>query len=270
MSRSVQTILTAVAAVAAVVVLASCRVDVDVIVQIGPDGTGEVVITATADAEVVQQAPGLAEDLRFDDATAAGWVVDGPGQTEDGGMTVTLRRPVTSIEDANNVLASLGAPFVDVRFERVVDEDDPERVTLTLAGQLQLADGFESFADADLVAATGGAPYADQLAAAGATPTESLGITLRAELPGAIESTTGEAAGNTVTWDAPLDGAAQDLATTAEQRPDRGPAWAGPLSWLALLLLLVWLVVVGLVGVAVVRARRRRAARRERAVRRLG
>lgn len=250
-------------------VLASCRVDVDVIVQLGADGTGEVIVTATADAEVVQQAPGLADDLRFDDAIAAGWTVDGPGTTEDGGLTVTLRRPVTSAADANSALASLGPPFVDVRVERTVDEQDPEDVTVTLTGQLQLNDGFAAFADADLVAATGGAPYAAELAAAGADPAESLGITLVAELPGSIASTTGDAAGNTVTWEAALDGTAQDLATTAEQRPDRGPAWAGPVSWLALLLLIGWLVLVAVIGRAIVTARRRRAARRDRALHRL-
>ena len=41
-----------------------------------------------------QQAPGLAADLRFDDAVAAGWVVEGPTATADGGLTVTLRHPV--------------------------------------------------------------------------------------------------------------------------------------------------------------------------------
>ena len=266
MSRRVRSIL---AVVIGMLALASCRVDVDVIVALGPDGTGEVVITATADAEVVQQAPGLAEDLRFDDAIAAGWVVEGPGITEDDGLTVTLRRPVTSAADANNVLASLGPPFVDLRLERIVDEDDAERVTVNLTGRLQLNDGFASFSDGDITSAVGGAPFESEIAAAGATPTESLRVTLRAELPGAIESTTGDEEGNTVTWVAPLDGTAQDLATTTEQRPDRGPAWAGPLSWLALLLLVAWLAVVGVVGWAIMQARRRRAARRDRALSRL-
>lgn len=250
-------------------VLTSCRVDVDVIVQIGADGTGEVVVTAVADAEVVERAPGLAEDLRLDDAVAAGWEVDGPGSTEDGGLTVTLRHPVTSVADANNALASLGPPFVDVRFERQVDDDDAEQVTLVLSGQLQLIDGFNSFADATVLAATDDSPYGADLTASGATPTESLSIELLAELPGEIESTTGSRDGNTVSWDAPLDGTAQDLATTTEQRPDRRPTWAVGLSWLALIALVAWLAVVALVGMAIMRARRRRAERRDRALSRL-
>src|ERR671911_239027 len=78
----------------------ACRLDVGVVVRLGADGTGEITVTATADADVIAQAPpGLAGDLRFDDAAAGGWVVDGPTPTEDGGLTITLRHPVASAEE---------------------------------------------------------------------------------------------------------------------------------------------------------------------------
>ena len=65
--------------------LAGCRVDVTVDLVIGADGTGDLTVTATADAEVVEQAAGLAEDLRLDDAIAAGWTVEGrPRRTTEG------------------------------------------------------------------------------------------------------------------------------------------------------------------------------------------
>lgn len=253
----------------ALLVLAGCRLDVAVVVQIGADGTGEVAVTATADADVVNQAPGLAEDLRFDDAAAAGWIVDGPAPTENGGLTMTLRHAVASAEEASNLLASLGPPFVDVTLQRVVDPDDSERVTVRLAGQLQLADGFATFADADLTAAVGGAPFAEDLAAAGATPTESMSVTFTATLPGVVEETTATAtASDQLKWTAPLDGTALDLATRAEQRPARGGGWAGPLSWLALLAFVAWTVLAAVVFTAVVRARAQRRNRHEALLRR--
>ena len=52
------------------------------------DGAGTITVTATADAELVAQAPGLADDLHFDDLVAAGWAVDGPTPTDDGGLEV--------------------------------------------------------------------------------------------------------------------------------------------------------------------------------------
>ena len=133
----------------AVVALAACKVDATVDVTIGPDGTGSVTVTAVADAEVVQQAPGLAGDLRFDDAKAAGWTVDGPTATPDGGLRVVLTHPVTSAADATNVLNSLGPPFVGMKLDRVVT-DGGDGATTTLSGQLALTGGFDAFADADL------------------------------------------------------------------------------------------------------------------------
>ncbi len=241
---------------ACAVALAGCHVDVDVLLQIGADSTGELVVTATADADVVQQAPGLAADLRLRDARDAGWRVEGPTATENGGLTVTLRHRVTSAEEATNLLASLGPPFQDVRLERATVE---EETTWTLSGQLALADGFASFADSDLAAAVGGPPFTDQLS--GVTPEESMSIVFGADLPGAVEETTGDERDGRLEWTSPLDGSSTDLATRTVQRPSSGSAWAGPLSVLALVLLVAWIVVAGLFIVHVTNSRRRRRAR---------
>ena len=58
-----------------VMLLAACRVDTTVDITMAQDGSGHITVTAIADADVVTQAPGLAEDLRFDDAEGGG--VDG-------------------------------------------------------------------------------------------------------------------------------------------------------------------------------------------------
>jgi hypothetical protein len=245
-----------VALAACAVALAGCRVDVGVDLVIGADGAGELVVTATADAAVVERAPRLAADLRFDDARAAGWSIDGPAATDDGGLTVTLRHPVVSAEDATNVLTSLGPPFVDVHLERTTVADE---ATWTLSGQLTLTDGFASFADSDLVAAAGGPPFSDDLA--GITPAESMSVVLRADLPGAVEETTGERRDGRLEWSAPLDGSSVDLATRTVQRPASGGAWARPLSVLALVLLVAWVIVAALFIAHVALARRRRRVR---------
>lgn len=247
-------------------VLAACRVDVSVDLTIGPDGTGELTVAAVADADVVQQAPGLADDLRFDDAAAAGWVVDGPTATETGGLSVTLRHPATSAAEATNLLASLGPPFADMRLERTPAEDG-EETTVVLSGQLTLPAGFDSFADSDLLAAVGGTPYADELAAAGATPADSMSVALRAELPGEIEETTGREEDEALAWDAPLDGTALAVSARTVQRPPSGGGWAGPVSTISLVLLVLWVAAAAAFIVSVARARSRRAkARRRRPV----
>jgi hypothetical protein len=254
---AVSRLLVRVACALGVLVLAGCRVDVAVDLTVGADGTGDVVVTATSDAEVVERAPGLAEDLRFDDAAAAGWTVEGPTPTDDGGLSVTLRHPVTSAAEATNLLASVGPPFSDGLLERTTVDDE---TTVTLSGRLSLENGFESFADSELLAAAGGPPFADELD--GTTPAESMSVVLRADLPGEVDETTAQRRDGALVWDAPLDGSSVDLATTTVQRPASGGSWARPLSVLALVLLVGWLIVVVAFIVSVARVRRRRRARR--------
>ena len=111
----------AVVAVVALVSLSACRVDSVVTVDMAHDGSGTVTIEAIADAAVVQAAPGLAGDLRFDDAIASGWTVDGPTATDDGGLRVVLTRPFANVDEANVLLRSISGsagPLRDVTLSR--------------------------------------------------------------------------------------------------------------------------------------------------------
>lgn len=248
------------ALVAAIVVLAACRLDVAVDVNVNPDGSGEVAVVATVDKEVVDQVPGLAGSLSLDDATAAGWVVDGPTATDDGGLTVALRHPFTTVQEAANLLDSLGPPFTGIAFERTASEDE---VVVTLSGSLTLPGGvWDAFGDAALIETTGGVPFAVQLTASGATPAESMTVDLAVRLPGEITETTGDRSDGAVTWSAPLDGSTEDLATRSVLRDESGGGGlSGTVATIALVLLVVWLA-GGLVLVAMVaRARQRRRNR---------
>lgn len=223
-----------------VAALAGCRVDIDVDVQVEPDGTGTIALVATADAEVVAAVPTLADELVLDDIEAAGWVVDGPTTTADGGLTLTLRHDFVSAEEATNLLASIGPPFNQMAITRNASGDD---TTTRLTGLLGLPDGFESFADDDLVAIVGSVPFADQIAAAEATPESAIGAAIRAELPGEIDSeeTNGVDLGeNRLEWRVPTDGTILDWRAVAVQSPGDDRWWARPLSIFALIALIAW------------------------------
>ena len=192
---------------------------------------------------------------------AAGWTVEGPTPTDDGGLTVTLGHPVTSAAEATNLLASLG-PAVHrcprrAHDRRRRDHGDACRVGSTWAS------GFDAFANSELLASAGGAPFADELD--GLTPAETMSVVLRADLPGEVVETTGERRDGALE----VGGAARRLvrqicaaATTVQRtRAAEGP-WARPLSVLALVLLLGWLVAAGAFMLSVARVRRRRGARR--------
>ena len=111
--------------------LTACKVDATVDVAVKADGTGVITLTAVADADVVAQAPGLAEDLRFDDAIAAGWVLTPPAATDTGGLQVVLTHEFATVEEATALLQSIngaGGPLHDVVLTRAVtaiEHDEP-------------------------------------------------------------------------------------------------------------------------------------------------
>ncbi len=252
-----------------VLVLTACRLDVTVSVDMEPDGTGTVTVDAIADPELVERVPDLVDDLRLDDAIAKGWVVDGPDPTDDGGLEITLVHEFRSAPELANVLNSVGPPLDRMEAARTPGED--EQTTNAINGVLELANGFESFADADLVQAVGGLPFADEFDASGLTPAEAMSFTYRVSLPGELVSAEGTEVGDgIIEWQAPLDGTTSGLYVETVQRPvGSGGAWAQPLSTFAFVALIVWCVLAAafIAFVAVARGAKRR--RRERALRRL-
>ena len=243
--------------------LAACQLDVGVDVVVNPDGTGDITMVATADAELVNAVPNLIDDLVLDDAIAAGWDIDGPTTTDDGGLTLTMSHEFLSANEATNLLLSLGPPFTAMRVARGTSSSG-DVTTNQLEGRLVLTNGFETFADSDLIAAVGSLPFAEELAASGATPSENMSVTIRASLPGVVnnEATNGEKTDDAfLTWTAPLDGSVLAWSAETTQAPAEGQRWARPLSIAALVLLIAWVAFMALFICFVVFARWRRARR---------
>jgi hypothetical protein len=257
--------------VACVLTLSACRLDVTVDVVIEPDGTGTVTVLAVADAELVAQVPGLVDDLRLDDAIENGWTVDGPVATDDGGLRLTLTHDVSSDEELANVLNSIGPPLSQMAAARTTDPQT-EQTTNAVNGIMALPNGFESFADTDLISAVGGLPFGDEIAASGLTPSEAMSFTYRVSLPGELVSAEEgtEVGDGVIEWQAPLDGSSTNLYVQTVQRPaGEGATWASPLATVSLVLLVAWVVLATGFIVFVTIARRKKSRRREARLKRL-
>lgn len=236
--------------------------DANVDVEMAENGSGVIALTAVADAELVARAPGLAEDLRVDDLVAAGWAVQGPAPTADGGLSIVLRRSFATPEEATAVLATLNGPdgpLLDVLVGRRVGERD---VTLSMAGFAGVTNDLAAFADADLLTSVGATPWAAELAASGRTLADALSLTVSAGLEGETESVAGVVGDDgRIRWSVPLDGTLVDLATTSTVSLARGGLWRA-LPYLALAALVLWVaaavfVVWRLVAIRRIAARRR-------------
>jgi hypothetical protein len=242
------------------IVLAGCRLDLSVDMVVEPDGTGTISVVVVADGAVVAQVPTIGEELAVDDIVAAGWTVSEPALMPDGGLSVTLSHSFVSAEDATNLLNSIGPPFAQMAMVRDVDGD---RTTTRVTGLLGLPNGFETFADADLIAAVGSLPFASQLEESGATPESSMSAILRLTLPGVVDDdeTNGtRTSDGGLQWDVPLEGTIVEMRAVATQSPADDRWWARPLSILALTALVAWVAVsVAFIGyVAWVRHQRTR------------
>lgn len=250
----------AVAVVVLTVVLAGCRVDVSVDVDMAQDGSGTLTVTLAADSEVVAQAPGLADDLRFDDLEAVGWTITGPTPTSDLGLQVSLVHEFAAPEELTALIASLNGtdgPFKTVLFRRV---DTGEEITFSISGAGRVDAGLASFADADLIDAVGATPYADDVASAGLSQTDAVHLDLRVDLPGSVERTTGTEVDGALSWTIPLDSTPVELTTTSSVNLERHGPWS-VLSTVFHVLLMAWIVIAVLVLAYVPIARRRRARR---------
>lgn len=240
------------------VLCTACRVDVNVDVAMKADGSGVVTLTAVADADIVKQAPGLGTDLRFDDLEAAGWVIAGPAPTPTGGMQVTLSHPFQTPAQGTALLADLngpGGPLTGLTLARVRNSNS---TTYSFNGTLQVTGGLDAFTDPDLLAAVGATPYTSQLAAANVQPSAAIGITVRATLPGRVQSNSaGSGAG--LAWTVPFDGSAVTVAAATQQNDHRN-VWARPVAKGALIALIAWAVIAVCFIGYVLLARRRRAA----------
>ncbi len=274
-----------VAVVASVLLLASCRVDVTIDVDMAENGSGELSVTVVADAAVVAAAPGLAEDLRTDDLMAAGWSTEGAQPTSGGGLALMIVHPFDTPEQATALLSTLNGPtgpLQSISIQRVATISE---ISYSITGTGRLDSGLEAFADPDLLATVGGTPYAEQIAASGAAPIDTVGVVLRLRVPGEVRSTTGRLvdadadvdvggvvdAPTTATdrsipidWIVALDGSETVIQATSVKSLERGGGWP-VLATVLLVLLLAWvaLAVIAILLVA------RRSRRRHRSMRRI-
>jgi hypothetical protein len=111
--------------VVACVLLAGCKVDTTLTIDVHDDGSGSVRVRLALDADAVQNAQaggGKLEDrVRLGDLQAAGWTVTPWRRAPDGSATVSLRKSFANAGDLAAVVAELSGkdgPLQGVTLER--------------------------------------------------------------------------------------------------------------------------------------------------------
>lgn len=111
--------------VVACVLLAGCKIDTTLTIDVHDDGSGSVRVRVALDADAVQNAQaggGMLEDrVRLGDLRAAGWRVTPWRRAPDGSATVSLRKDFGNAGDLAGVVAELSGkdgPLPGVALER--------------------------------------------------------------------------------------------------------------------------------------------------------
>lgn len=204
----------ALAVVAAVVLLASCRVDQTITLAVKPNGSGEVRVSVVADAAIVAAAPDLVSDIRTDDLVRAGWKITGPRTTEDGGLRLDISRRFDTPTEATAILEQVNGPNGPLQGLSLARAGKDTNSVWTLTGTLRVAGGLDAFLDDAGRQLVGGAPFAGDIADAGLDLGEAIGIEFVAELPGKVDATSGLQREQSIVWRVPMDGSQIDVATS--------------------------------------------------------
>lgn len=195
-------------AVAALLLLAGCRVDVAVEVRADAGGGGHVRATVTLDEEAAAQVPDLAEQLRVDDLEAAGWEVEGPSPAPGGGTGLEATKEFASPEGAVRALEQLGGIEGPFRSLRLTRERSFWKTRTSLAGSVDLTPGLDVFGDQALSERLGGPTLGVDPAAVerelGRPLADLIAFEVVARLPGDVESNAPHTAGGRPAWPVPL------------------------------------------------------------------
>lgn len=245
------------AVLCAVLFLSSCRVDQTISLEVNRNGTGKVIVTAIANKAILDAAPELAADIRTDDLVTAGWKVEGPTPTDDGGLRLEISRGFQDPTEATLILGQVNGPRGPLQEAVLTRSGKDTNSVWTLAGRLEVNGGLQAFIDDAAFELLGAAPYAADIEEAGLDLGAAVGLNFTVSLPGEIESTTGVQNDGGITWLVPMDGSRVDIATSSTN-VDVVSSVAGVGRVLILGLLIVWIAGMAVLLLLVFNAQQRR------------
>ncbi len=164
---------------------------VDVGFDVARDGSGEVQVAVTLDAEASGRVD-LADQLRVDDLQRAGWTVAGPQRTDDGSTVVTATKSFATPEAAAEVLEEVSGPDGPLRDFEVARRSSFLSTTYAFDGLVDLSAGIEGFSDDELRVALQGSGFslagAELEEAIGGEVADTFRFEVHTQLPGALSA----------------------------------------------------------------------------------
>lgn len=194
---------------AALALLGACRLQVDVNVEVGEDGSGEVEVVIGVDDDALDRIGGdLAAVLDVDSLAEDDWVVDGPAEEGDGFTRVRIRHPFESPSDAADVFAFIApddGPFQDLAVTR---DRSAFETKVGFTGRVDFSAGVPSVDGSDLESVE------ELEARLGDSLSRLVQVRVSARLPGDVTSNATTKADNGAVWQIGFGEGSVDLEAT--------------------------------------------------------
>lgn len=181
---------------ALLVVLAGCKTEAFIEVQVDDDGGGSVYVAVALDAEAAARSVNYEASLPIEDLKATGWTVTGPAQEADGRIWLRAQKPFSQVSQLPGLIDEVAGKGGPLRDFKVDTTSSFGKRGWAFSGTVDLSGGLTSFTDPELAAALGGTPlgqspekYAEALG--GATLESLVKLNIVVDLPGEVQESNG-------------------------------------------------------------------------------
>lgn len=167
------------------VVLAACKAEGRVVVDVARDGSGTVTASVTLDDAALRSIGDLSTQLHTADLEAAGWTVAGPTTAGDL-TTVSASKPFGAPEALGSVLDEVAGPGTVFRDWKVELGDGFATRSWTVGGTLASSGSLEQFSDVGVADQLGGLALGrtpEELAAEGGGSPPTFPLVVEVHLP---------------------------------------------------------------------------------------
>jgi hypothetical protein len=142
-------------AVAAALLLGSCKSDVDVLVRARPEGSGTIRVTAVLDQEAAQWLGPPEKALAGNDLAKRGWAIRSLTPTDDGGITFGVEHGFATVAEGNELLDDLTGPDGPFAKLQLTRKRSVLSTSVNLVGDVDLTKRLEAFGDDELATLVG-------------------------------------------------------------------------------------------------------------------
>jgi HAD superfamily hydrolase (TIGR01509 family) len=176
--------------------IAACRVESSVFVNVEDDGTGSVEVSVELDDEASRLIGNIEKQLRTEDLVSSNWKVSLSENLEEESKTVVLAtKNFVSVDSLVSVLEEIAGPSVFSEVSLLSEKSFAKKLW-TIEGKIDLSDGLSLFSDPALDKVLGGNLFGRSLEDLSflsgcddiCNPADSFLMNFSVSLPGAIEN----------------------------------------------------------------------------------